>query len=383
MLLSQLGVVIVDIEGAAEVAHVAHARLAPHDVAHGVDVVGPARRHDHRVLAVEELLEAADVAHDLGHADAALLKVAEAKALPIAGVEPHVGGVVQDVDVLVRERLRVVDQDEVVLGLLRVEPVLAALGHKDVDQVPGAREGGADDEADGLPGVHAQELDKGHDAEVPALARLVAVEVDDDKVAVGDVEPRARDVARDGVVVVGVEAVLHDVRGLGVPLGLDDAVPEVGEHDGAIRVLMHKVDEGVLLVLVHQVHVGDELEPAVGDGVQLVEKGGQHDEVVVHDDHVGVALLDEALDQVLAKALLLGVLVLEGVVELDVVGQGPLRLVLLVLMVVLEAEHADLEQVLVGRELLEQLVEHLGVPVELGGVSPANNNLHHFSQSNI
>ena len=269
---------------------------------------------------------------------------------------------------MVCQQLGVVDDDQVPQALLEAYATLFQLAPKDLEQVPRAHQRRPDHKLDALALGVGNDVRKGLEARVPALPRLVAVQVQDDKVLLRDVKVRPRQATRDGEVCVRVDAVLQHAARQTEAL-LDNALPPgLGECQGVVGVRIDVVDELAPLREVDLINVQHDLEPPVFDLPELGEDARDDQEVVVDDHHVRALERDDIHHLPDPEPRGSRVLVERRIVDVNAVRE--VCAVLLGLEVaVLEPEYRELHAVLVRfRELHGELVHDLGVPVELARV---------------
>ena len=204
----------------------------------GRHIVALCRLHEHRVLRVAELLEAADIGHNLRNTDTHLLEVAETEALAVRGAHTHIRGIVEHVDILVAEAHILITEHETIAELLNLHIAHLELALEDLKEPPATLLSLVADaeQKNRLRGILHDELDEGTDQNVVALARLVAIQTEINKCILRQIHLLADDLLgnrREGLAIKSVE---QNVNGARDTLVLEALLPIGREGEDAVGV---------------------------------------------------------------------------------------------------------------------------------------------------
>ena len=167
----------------AEIVRRDRVALPTYRAERGRHVVALRRLHEHSVIIGAELLETADIGHNLRNTDTHLLKVAETETLTVRRADTHVRRIVEHVDVLVAEAHVLVAEHETVTELLDLHIAHLELALEDLKEPPAALLSLVADaqQENRLRRILDHQLNEGADQNIVALARLVAIQAEVDK----------------------------------------------------------------------------------------------------------------------------------------------------------------------------------------------------------
>ena len=332
-------------------------------------VVALRRLHKHRVLRVAELLEAADIGHNLRNTDTHLLKVAETEALAICRAHTHIRGIVEHIDVLIAEAHILVTEHEAVAELLDLHVAQLELALEDLKEPPTTLLSLVADaqQKDRLRRILHDELNEGADQNVVALARLVAIQTEVNKCILRKVHLLADHLLgnrREGLIVKAVE---QDINGARDTLVLEALLPIGREGEDAISIAVQHIQIHLELGRVDLVDVDPDLEGARDARLaDLLEEASDDGHVVVDHHDVGILATDHLRQLREAEALLSLTLLLSlQASRINHIYIGRIAAVVgRRLRILLEAIVNQADPRLLG-ELEHEVVGHLGIAREL------------------
>jgi len=270
-------------------------------------VVALRRLHKHRVLRIAELLEAADVGHNLRNTDTHLLKVAETEALTVGRAHTHIRGIVEHVNVLIAEAHILVTKHEAVAELLDLHVAQLELTLEDLKKPPTTLLSLVADtqQKDRLRRILHDELNEGANQNVVALARLVAIQTEVNKCILRKVHLLADHLLgnrREGLVIKAVE---QDINGARDTLVLEALLPIGREGEDAVSVAVQHIQIHLELGRIDLVYVDPDLEGARDARLaDLLEEARDDGHVVVDHHDVGILATNHLRQLGEAEALL-------------------------------------------------------------------------------
>jgi hypothetical protein len=277
-----------------------------------------------------------------------LFEIAQTETLSVTRVDTYIAHVIHDVDVEVGDLLWVLQNNQMLLEVFDSDVVFAAFGEDHIGQIPSSLHTGGDHESDGVVHALGDELDETHHTDVPAFAWLVAVKVHDNEIRLLNVEELSTQFLRHRIELLLVETVFQNVGLFVEPLVFDHVLPVFGEHDASVADGVDVLDERVLLVLIHNVNVGDQLELAIGYLLNVFDEGVDNDQIVVYDDNMRIDFDDIVVDEFFSETLMFRFFVFVNIEHLDVIRQFALEFVLFVVVKVLEPEDVQLDILATG-----------------------------------
>ncbi len=244
-------------------------------------------------------------------------------------------------------------------------------------QVPCALEGRGDEEFYRAVQMPGNELDERHDADVPPLTGLIAIEVSDDVVALGDAVIGPRHALGNGIVIVGIESVFHDIGGLLKADMLTVVFPILGKEDAGIDFFVDELEELAAFVLVDEVDIGNDFETALSlrNLEDVIDEGGDDGKVVIDNDDIEISALPDELDNMgLTESMTGGLLHLDDIDDFDGGGKFAFLGVLGVADEPLKAPNSDGE-VFIGGKFTHELIDDFAVAIALLWMGSTKKNL--------
>ena len=262
--------------------------------------------HEGGILRRTELLEPAHIRDDLGHTNTHMLKLTETEALAIRRRDADVGGVVEQINLIVLEGEILRRHDEAISEELQRHLTEAELTLEEFKERPATALTLVADgqEIERLGGILHEELHEGHNQKVIALSRLIAIQIEEEEDVIGELELLSGEFLRHREIQIRLESVEEDVNGTRDTLVLQNLLPIRGEGEDAVGVPIENVQELLGLHGIDLVAVDPDLEgprnPRFPDFLQELRDDAEvivnHDDVrTLSADYVGESLDAETL----------------------------------------------------------------------------------------
>ena len=171
--------------------------------------------HKGGILRRTELLESAHVRNHLRNSHTHVFKLAEPETLAVGCRDSDVGGVVEEIDLVVLERHTLGRHDQAISVEFQRYFADTEFALEELKQGPATSLALVADgeEVERLRGILHKEFHEGHDENVVALSGLVAVQVEKEEDVVGELELLSGELSRHGEIQVALETVDEDVHG--------------------------------------------------------------------------------------------------------------------------------------------------------------------------